>query len=237
MLAVYLFCLVAGGLLVGASALLGGKDADLGSHAGDAHLGDADLGDADVGDADVGDAHVGDADIGGDAHAPGEAVHTAGWLPFLSMQFWTFALAFFGLTGTALTLLGLASFVPTLIAALAVGLGSGTAVSYVLRRLRADTVSSSVGEKDFVGRSAVVRLPIAVDSPGKIRLTVKEQVIDLVATTDETEPIAAGEEVLIIQLNETRAHVVRAVRVEAGAEEVAVEKAEASRPPAEKKSE
>ncbi|MBI2895521.1 MAG: DUF1449 family protein [Deltaproteobacteria bacterium] len=226
MLAVYLFCLVAGGLLVGASALLGGKEADL----GDAHVGDADLG-----DADLGGAHVGDADIGGDAHGPGEATPTAGWLPFLSMQFWTFALAFFGLTGTALTLLGLASFLPTLIAALAVGLGSGTAVSYVLRRLRADTVSSSIGEKDFVGRSAVVRLPIAADSPGKIRLTVKEQVIDLVATTDEKEPIAAGEEVLVIQINETRAQVVRAVRVEAEGEEVAVLAHEGSRPPAEKK--
>jgi hypothetical protein len=201
MLTTYLFCLVAGGLLIGASALLGGKEADVGGHGADAHAGDAD---------------------GGDAHAH-DAGHATAWVPFLSMQFWTFALAFFGLTGTVFTLLDLAPLVPTLVAALGLGLGSGTAVSYTLRKLRTDRVSSGVAQKDYVGRSGVVRLPISADSPGKVRVSVKEQVIDLIATTDEAEPLKPGEEVLVIQMNENRAQVVRAVRVETTSEEVALE--------------
>lgn len=209
MLAVYLFCLLAGGALVAASAIFGGKDADLGSHDGDLGGHDASA-DADA-DADM--------DAGGDVEAGhdvthGDATHVAGWLPFLSLQFWTFALAFFGLTGTILTLLGLASSIPTLIAALVLGLGSGTAVSTVIRRLRTQTVSSGMSVGDFAGRSGVVRLPLKAGSTGKIRLSAKGALIDLIAVTDEKEEIAAGEEVLVTEMQDGRAVVVRAVRVE-----------------------
>lgn len=188
MLAAYLFCLLAGGALVGASAIFGGKDVDVGGH-------------ADVGG---GHDHAGDAD----------GAHATGWLPFMSFQFWTFALAFFGLTGTVLTWMGLASMVPTLIASLALGLGTGTAVSSLVRKLRTQTVSSSVGSSDIVGRSGVVKLPLKAGSPGKIRMSVKAQVIDVVATTDDKDEIAVGEEILVTEMQDGRAVVVRAVRVE-----------------------
>lgn len=193
MLAAYLFCLLAGGALVGAAAIFGGKDVDVGAHGGgDLH------------------GHAGDAD----------GAHATGWLPFFSFQFWTFALAFFGLTGTVLTLLGLASFLPTLIASTVLGLGTGTAVSTLIRKLRTQTVSSSVGIKDLVGRSGIVKLPLAAGSAGKIRLNVKEQVIDLLAITDDKEEIRIGEEVLVTEMQDGRAVVVRAVRVEeSGAQE------------------
>ena len=203
MLAVYLFCLLAGGALVAASAIFGGKDADLGGHGADAG------GDVDV-DVDV--------DVSVDGHAGelghGDAAHAGTWMPFLSMQFWTFALAFFGLTGTVLTLLALASTVPTLLAALALGLGSGTAVSTAIRRLRTETFSSALGGKDFVGRSGVVRVPLKAGSPGKVRVAAKGQLIDLIAVTDDEEEIASGEEVLVTEMQNGRAAVVRAVRVE-----------------------
>lgn len=198
MLAVYLFCLLGGGALVAASAIFGGKDADLGGHDASA--------DADAG-ADV------DASADGSV-AHGDATHVTGWLPFLSLQFWTFALAFFGLTGTILTLLDLASTIPTLIAALALGLGSGTAVSTAIRRLRTQTVSSSLGAGDFAGRSGIVKVPLKAGSAGKIRISAKGQLIDLLAMTDEKDEIAAGEEVLVTEMQDGRAVVVRAVRVE-----------------------
>ena len=208
MLAAYLFCLLAGGALVAISAVFGGKDADVGGHDASA---DGDVGAG--GDVDVdGHVHV-------DAHghvdvAHGGAGHITDWLPFLSLQFWTFALAFFGLTGTILTLLDLASTIPTLIAALALGLGSGTAVSTAIKRLRKEHVSSSIGAGDFAGRSGIVRVPLKAGSAGKIRISAKGQLIDLIATTDETEEIAAGEEVLVTEMQDGRAVVVRAVRVE-----------------------
>lgn len=206
MLAAYLFCLLAGGALVGAAAIFGGKDVDVGGH------GDADL-----------DASHGHA---GDAHG----AHATGWLPFFSFQFWTFALAFFGLTGTVLTLLSLASMVPTLIASTVLGLGTGTAVSTLIRKLRTQTVSSSVGATDFVGRSGIVKLPLRAGSAGKIRVTVKEQVIDLLAMTDDKEEIAVGEEVLVTEMLDGRAVVVRAVRVEEqGAREVETAAADTTR--------
>lgn len=203
MLAAYLFCLLAGGALVGVSAIFGGKDVDVGAH----------------GDASV-DGHAGDAD----------GAHATGWLPFFSFQFWTFALAFFGLTGTVLTLMGLASMFPTLMASTVIGLGSGTLVSTIIRKLRSQTVSSSAGAQDFVGRSAIVRVPAKAGSAGKIRMNVKGQVIDLLAITDEKEEIAAGEEVLVTEMQDGRAVVVRAVRVEEpGKREAETASAEATR--------
>lgn len=207
MLAAYLFCLLAGGALVGASAIFGGKDVDAGGHLD----GDADM---------SGDAHA----HAGDAHG----AHATGWLPFFSFQFWTFALAFFGLTGTVLTLLGLASALPTLLASTVLGLGSGTAVSTLIRKLRTQTVSSGVAVGDFVGRSGIVKLPLKAGSAGKIRLTIKEQVIDLLAVTDEKEEIAIGEEILVTEMQDGRAVVVRAVRVEESAHETETASAEAN---------
>jgi hypothetical protein len=184
MFAAYLFCLLAGGALVGAAAIFGGKELEVGGH-------------------DVG-GHGGDAD----------GAHATGWLPFMSFQFWTFALAFFGLTGTVLTLLDLASTVPTLLTSLVLGLSTGTGVSMAVRKLRTQHVSSSIGSGDIVGKSAIVRLPLGAGSAGKIRLSVKAQVIDLVATTDDKDEIATGEEVLVTEMVDGRAVVVRAVRVE-----------------------
>ena len=58
---IYLFSLIVGAMLLGASILLGGSD-DLD---GDVELGDADVGDADFGDADI------DLDIDAEADIDG----------------------------------------------------------------------------------------------------------------------------------------------------------------------
>jgi hypothetical protein len=90
MLSAYIVCLLAGGVVLGAS-MFGGHDSD------------------------GGDAHVGDAHGDGDHDGHHE---WAARLPFLSLRFWTWGVTFFGLAGVALTLGGTpASLIPVLAAA------------------------------------------------------------------------------------------------------------------------
>jgi membrane protein implicated in regulation of membrane protease activity len=197
MLTAYLVCLLIGGTFIAGSALFGGQD-----H-GDA---DSDL-DHDVSgglDHEV-DAEAGaelDADHGEALVPVGEAHGTADtaplWLPFLSMRFWTFFLAFFGLTGTVLTGLGLwSSQLLIAPASLAMGLGSGYGVSAVLGRLRRQTISSSLQEQDYIGATGRVLLPISRGQPGKVRLELQGRILDLIAETDDEQMLGARQEVLV----------------------------------------
>ena len=61
----------------------------------------------------------GDVEVDKDFGIEGDAA--AVWLPFLSMRFWVFGSAFFGLFGTLATLLGLTTAGVTLGASIAVG--------------------------------------------------------------------------------------------------------------------
>src|SRR5690606_15637009 len=103
----YLFGLIVGGVLLGSSLLLGGDDGDAD---GDAH-------------AEAGD-HGGHGH-GGDLQLDGAASDFLLWR-FRSLRFWTFFLAFFGLTGLALEGFGLLeSSWLTLAASLGMGIFAG----------------------------------------------------------------------------------------------------------------
>src|SRR5687768_13164083 len=139
--------LVGGALLVG-SLVLGGDDTDAdGDHDGDASD------DAGTSDGDT-DGSDGLLDV---------------WLPFASLRFWTFVLAFGGLTGTLLTWLDLAPALVVAIMSLVVGWISGAGVTWAIRRLRRDDVNSEVRAGDFVGHSGRVLLPVARGRVGKVR--------------------------------------------------------------------
>lgn len=168
-MAIYLGSMLIGGVLV-ALSVLGGDH------------GHNDL------DGDAADGGAGD-------HGSGAADAVLGWLPLASFRFWTFFAAFFGLTGTALTMLGTAS--PVVVgAAVAVGYASGLMLTRALRRLQA-TTDSSLGEADLVGAGAVVLLPVGGGRTGKVRLHIKGRTVDLLAESEEAE-MAAGERVLVI---------------------------------------
>ncbi len=170
-MAIYLGSMLIGGVLVLLSALGG----DHGHHDLDVHA-----------DGDVG--HGGD-------HGSGAADALLAWMPLASFRFWTFFAAFFGLTGTALTMLGTAT--PVVVgASVAVGYASGLMLTRALRRLQT-TTDSSLGEADLVGASAQVLLPVGAGRTGKVRLHIKGRTIDLLAETEEAE-MAAGERVLVI---------------------------------------
>lgn len=180
MLTAYIVCAVLGGGLAVLSAFFGG-DADA----------DADL------------------DASGDADA-GHGAEAGTWLPFLSIQFWIFALAVFGIVGTTLRLaLGTTLFME-LAAAVPTALLTGAGVSWTIRSLRQSQISSSLDERAWLGCEGVVLFPISAKQQGKIRVVMHEREHELLALTDEEEPMAPGEKVVVIELEEGRARVQRA---------------------------
>lgn len=173
-----------------------------GDHGADA---DADAG-ADAGgdaDADV-DADHGDGGHGEHGHADG------GFLPiFLSLRFWTFTLMAFGLSGSLIHYLDLANSVVALSVAVALGLGAGLLASLTFRALSRAETSSGATDRDAVGQVGKVMIPLGKGARGKIRIELKGQTVDYVATTDEDE-LEAGQLVMIEEMRETTAHVSRA---------------------------
>jgi membrane protein implicated in regulation of membrane protease activity len=154
--------------------------------------------DADVGvdfDADAGGALDADADAGDHGH--GGAHADGGFLPiFLSLRFWTFGLAAFGMVGSLLHYFRLAGGLITPIIAVAVGLTSGFVASWVFRALtRADTSSGS-HSRDAVGQVGKVLVPCERGGHGKVRIELRGQIRDYLVTTDE-ERLAAGDLVLV----------------------------------------
>ncbi len=189
---VYLFSFALGGLLLLASILLGDKDS---GHA------DGDAGS----DADAGQGGTQGLDHGVvDSHGSLSGVFTA----FLSMRFWMFFLAFFGLTGLVLDGLDL---VPgsglALALALVMGLVTGQVTVAVFRHLGASETSTAAGAHDYVGKSGRVLVGFGPGELGKLRLTLKGTTVDVLATSDER--FAIGDSALVIQMNETTAVVAR----------------------------
>jgi membrane protein implicated in regulation of membrane protease activity len=197
MLYAYLFSLIVGGLLVGASVVFGGgHDADTGA-------GDLDAGDAETG-ADT-------SDVAGHAGGHSGALDALGGLVAIvaSVRFWTFFAAFFGLTGLVLEGLELAPRLVALPAALGLGLLSGLGVTYAFRRLAREDSNSAVGAGDYVGKTAKVLVPVSKGGLGKVRLTLRGSTVDVLAVTDEDGEIGPDDEVLVVEMDGTRARVAR----------------------------
>ena len=200
----YLFSVIVGGVLLASSILLGGhEDADLDAGDADADL-DLDLdGDADV-DADV-EADGGlDKDIGGHGDISGFL------FLFLSLRFWIFFLAFFGLTGLTLTMLDLVgSQWVGLALAIGMGLGTGLGATSLIRMLGTETSGKAVTSKDYIGKTARVVVPFGSEGVGKVRVDIKGSSVDLLATGLEDEDYDGKEEVLIVEMDGPRARVAR----------------------------
>ena len=190
MLELYVGCLIVGGGLVGLSFFTD-------------HDSDADLDvDADV-DVDV------DADVDVSADDVGDLAHVDGadlmWLPLLTLRFWIFFVAFFGLTGTLLTVMAKVGLVDatatttTLLVALGVGISSGWFTSWLVRKLRSEKVDSNIDpQRDYVGAEGVVLLGVAPSDPGAVRLTVKGVHVDLTAEVDAGDALERGRRVVVL---------------------------------------
>lgn len=192
---VYIFGLVLGGVLLIASMMGGDHDSD----AGDADFG----GDADA-DADAG----GDVDAGDDGPAHGDLGGIAAL--FLSLRFWSFFAAFFGLTGAVLDGFELTGS-QTLTLGLSVGMGlfTGLGAAYTIRALTRGEVGTVAGASDYIGQTGRVLLPVGGEGPGKVRLELQGTTVDVLAVTDDDEPLAVGDTALVVEMRDTTAAVTR----------------------------
>jgi hypothetical protein len=204
MLYAYVFCLIVGGAFVLLSVMSGLGDADVDFDADmDADF-DADF-DADV-DADMDMDMDADADMDMDADADAET-GTGGsgdvemflkrkFNPFVSFKFWTFFLAYFGLTGVVFEFFGLMESTWGIFGlSLGLGLFAGLFSSYLMHAVNANAVSEGVQERDYRGSPAKVTLPLSKSERGKVRMMVKGKMIEMPA-----EP--ADEDEVVFDLNE-----------------------------------
>ena len=168
------------------------------------------------GDAEV-DAHGAegfspdvDHDLGADAGGHGHHELDAGFLPiFLSLRFWIFGLLAFGMVGSVLHYLHLAAPLLTAVVATVMGLGSGALASWVFRALNRQAVTSGSSDSDAVGHVGKVLIRVGKHERGKVRIQLKGQTLDLLATTEDAD-ITEGELVLIEEMRDGQAHVSRA---------------------------
>ncbi len=194
MLSIYLGSLLFGGVLLGASIF--------GGHGGDGDAGH-DHGGGDGGGHD--DGHGGDHGQGHEGHHGSHAPHSL--LPFLSLRFWAFALAFFGLSGAALTLTGLGLATP--LVAGGMGLGCGYLSARVLQGLARGPVGLLGGSDSHIGREGRVLLPVGKGVRGKVRLSIGGISTDLIAETESEGALGAGETALVVGMRGTVALVER----------------------------
>ena len=190
MLFAYLATFSLGGILIVASILLGGHD-------------DHDV-DHDV-DHDHDFDHDADHNIDAEVDADGE---TGTWLPFLSMRFWTFFLATFGLTGTLLSVLqfpeGLGVIVSTLL-----GISIGWVVAWFFHRLKKSNVTGTISTQGLRGTEGLVLLSVGPEKMGRVRMLIDGQYLDLPARTQDTTTIDRKEKVLLIAVHDGIAEVTR----------------------------
>jgi membrane protein implicated in regulation of membrane protease activity len=203
---VYLISLIVGGFFVLLS-IFGGGDQE-----GDA---DADA-DADVDtdhdfdhDADVDHDFDHDVDVGHDL-----GVHAdvgPGFVDLLSIRALFLFAAFFGLTGTALGLLG--SQEPwTVVFSVLTGLVVGLGGNWLIKRFAYEQVSSAVSALDLTGRTARVILPFVGPERGRILVEARGQRMQITARSLDAEgddPFSPGDEVVVVRMDGRVAEVVK----------------------------
>lgn len=150
-----------------------------------------------------GDAPEADHDGDGGDHDDGDADAVQVWFPYASLRFWTFYLAFGGLTGALLTWMGVGgpSFVVLLIA-IAVGYVTGAGATGLVMRLQKRQTDSAVAPEDLEGATGKVMLAVGPGRTGKVRLQLKGRTIERLAETQEKRTFDRNEEVLVYAVRE-----------------------------------
>lgn len=179
MLTLYLVCLVLGGLLIAVS-IFGGGDADV---------------DVDV-DTDI-DVEGGEVDAEG-----GEGLAAAA--RFLSMRNLVFFLAFFGLTGTLLTLLQ-AGHLATLVASLVLGAAAACAVHRLMGYLRGTQSGALPSSSALAGSEARVVVGVNPARPGKVDVVVGDRTYQFLARIHEGAKVdhaEVGDTVVVVRIQD-----------------------------------
>lgn len=151
------------------------------------------------------DAHM-DHDLTGDAEVHWDDIGIA---PFLSLRFWTYFAATFGLTGSVLTFMRLQNQQQNLIASIVGGLVVGMLVHFTMRALRRSESSSAAHVDDLIGREGKLLVGAREGQPGKVRIDVKGDLIDMLALPESGKSAEAGETVYVLAIENDRAIVAR----------------------------
>lgn len=191
MLGVYIVGLIVGGVLVLLNALGASQE-----HGG------FDTGHDFSADHDVSvDHEIGaDHDVGGHDALAHNGAHSAQdtWIPFLSLRFWTYFFAVGGAVGLVMTYLSGLQEPTVAVYAVPSGFLAGLVVSYSMRAIRRGEIDSSAREQDLIGKAALVTVALHDGQPGRIRCTVKGDIIDLLALPESTGDIPLNTEVVIL---------------------------------------
>lgn len=124
----------------------------------------------------------------------------------LSLRSAIYGLFTFGFVGGALHIPRLASPRAALVLAALSGLAATVAAGLVFARLGSADASGAASLIEATGRPARVLLPCAPDRPGKIRLELGGQQVDMQATS-ASGVIPAGAQVVVVEVREDVARV------------------------------
>lgn len=130
-----------------------------------------------------------------------------GWASiFLSLRFYMFAALGFGLVGAPVAALGLSTPGLTFGVAALTGVALGMLTSLGFRWLGRETLTSGATGAELLGQVGRVLVTCGAGRSGKVRLTVRGQTLDFVASTDEAS-IEAGRGIIVQEVHAHRLHV------------------------------
>jgi membrane protein implicated in regulation of membrane protease activity len=142
----------------------------------------------------AGHEHAASHDVdGGDASAA---------FALLSVRFWTYLLAFGGVTGLLVRLVAREKEPIPAVAALVVGTAAAAMARTLIRRAAGQGTSGTVRSQDLVGKTGDVVVPFSGGATGKVRVRVAGADVDLLATAADGEPLAKRDEVLIVEMRD-----------------------------------
>ncbi|MGF1666043.1 MAG: hypothetical protein ACFCVC_07185 [Acidimicrobiia bacterium] len=179
MIAIYGFCAVVGGVLAAIMLLGGDADADL------------------SGDLDIEAGGLGGGDANGSATGAGGVLAS-----LLSFRTIVFALAFFGVTGLALPLVGTGQ-VGTFIAALCAGGFAGVLNDRIVRYVTRTSGGVGVSELSVSGAPARVTIPVGTGRRGRVSIQVEGRTLALVAEPYQplSETFEVGATVVVVEVH------------------------------------
>lgn len=149
----------------------------------------------------LGAGHDHGADAGA-GHDDMSAEHSSPASALLSVRVWTYLLAFGGVTGVLLRLVGHEGEPTAALGALAVGVVAAILARTIIGRASRAGAPGTTQSRELVGRTGDVIVPFAAGATGKIRVRVAGSDVDVLATADDGEALQQHDEVLIVELRE-----------------------------------
>lgn len=131
------------------------------------------------------------------------------WIPFISLRFWTYFFGVMGLCGLLLTLFRASAEPTTGILSGVAGLACGIGAFSFYRWAKKTEPDSQVREQDMLGNEANLVVAVRPGQLGKVRMTVRGEIIDMLAASHDGTEIEAGTDVVVVGIEGNQAQIVR----------------------------